>query len=256
MTDDLTERVLVPDDPIIRLVDVHKRFGELVVLDGVSMAMPRGQTTVLLGPSGTGKSVLLKHVVGLIAPERGEVWVDDVDMAHASEAKRRAVRRRFGMMFQNGALFDNLTAGQNVEFPLRYHTSHNAGKRREIAQEKLERVELPDVYDRPTSALSGGQRKRVSLARAIVLEPDVVLFDEPNSGLDPLTSGTVDALIGRMKEELGITFVVITHDIVQAMQIGDWVGMLYSGHLVEYGPRERFRDSPHPVVQAFLQRTL
>lgn len=243
-------------DPIIRLVDVHKRFGELVVLDGVSMDIPRSLTTVILGPSGTGKSVLIKHIVGLLKPDAGQVWVDDVDMAAAPERQARTVRKRFGMMFQNGALFGNLTAGENVEFPLRYHTRLSARERRRVAQEKLELVELPDLYDRPTSALSGGQRKRVSLARAIVLEPDVVLFDEPNSGLDPLTSSTVDALIGRMKEQLGITFVVITHDIVQAMAIGDWIGMLSAGHLVEYAPIDVFRRSEQPIVRRFLERNL
>ncbi|MCB9668014.1 MAG: ATP-binding cassette domain-containing protein [Alphaproteobacteria bacterium] len=245
-----------PDDPIIRLVDVHKRFGDLVVLDGVSMGIPRGLTTVLLGPSGTGKSVLIKHIVGLLEPDAGEVWVDDVEMGRASMKQRYAVRRRFGMMFQQGALFDNLTAGENVEFPLRYHRRMGAAERRRIAAEKLALVELPEVYDRPTSALSGGQRKRVSLARAIVLEPDVVLFDEPNSGLDPMTSGTVDALIQRMKEQLGVTFVVITHDIVQAVTVADWIGMLSGGHLVAYGPTETFLQSDHPTVRAFLSRKL
>ncbi|MEZ4323207.1 MAG: ATP-binding cassette domain-containing protein [Myxococcota bacterium] len=243
-----------PPDPIIRLVDLHKRFGELVVLDGVTLSIGRGLTTVLLGPSGTGKSVLIKHIVGLLDPDSGRVFVDDAEVTNASMRQQYAIRRRFGMMFQNGALFDNLTAGENVEFPLRYHTRHGAAKRRKIAEEKLALVELPDIYDRPTSALSGGQRKRVSLARAIVLEPDVVLFDEPNSGLDPLTSTTVDELISRMKEQLGITFVVITHDIVQALAIGDWIGMLNRGQLVEYGPRADFVQSADPVVQGFLAR--
>lgn len=246
-----------PDDPIIRLVDVHKRFGDLVVLDGVSMGIPRGLTTVLLGPSGTGKSVLLKHIVGLMEPDAGEVWVDDVDMARASRRQRYAVRRRFGMMFQQGALFDNLSAGENVAFPLRHHRKDlDEAARRELATRMLEMVELPDLYDRPTSALSGGQRKRVSLARAIVLEPDVVLFDEPNSGLDPMTSATVDTLICRMKEQLGVTFVVITHDIVQAVTVADWIGMLSGGRLVAFGPRETFLKSGHPTVQAFLDRRL
>lgn len=248
---------MTPDDPIIRLVDVHKRFGDLVVLDGVSMGIPRGLTTVLLGPSGTGKSVLIKHIVGLLEPDRGEVWVDDVDMARASRRERYAVRRRFGMMFQQGALFGNLTAGENVAFPLRYHRKDlSEAQRRDTAARMLEMVELPEVYDRPTSALSGGQRKRVSLARAIVLEPDVVLFDEPNSGLDPMTSATVDALIQRMKEQLGVTFIVITHDIVQAVTIADWIGMLSGGHLVAYGPTRTFLESEDPTVRAFLSRKL
>jgi len=246
--------VLEAPDPIIRVVDLHKSFGDLLVLDGISITIPRGLTTVLLGPSGCGKSVLIKHIVGLLQPDSGQVFIDDVEITGASIRQQYALRKRFGMMFQNGALFDNLTAGENVEFPLRYHTKYNAKRRRVIAEEKLRLVELPEVYDRPTAALSGGQRKRVSLARAIVLEPDVVLFDEPNSGLDPLTSTTVDALISRMKDQLGITFVVITHDIVQALAVGDWIGMLYDGKLVEYGSKERFIESQHDVVRSFLAR--
>lgn len=243
-------------EALIRLEGVHKRFGDLVVLDGVDMDILRGETTVLIGPSGTGKSVLLKHLVGLLEPDAGRVWVGDVDMATASERSKRAVRKRFGMLFQNGALFDSLSAGENVAFPLVHHTRLSEAERRRVAEEKLALVELDGLYDRPTSALSGGQRKRVGLARAIVLEPEVVLFDEPNSGLDPLTSDTIDALIGRMKQALGITFVVITHDIVSAVAIGDRIGMLSGGHLVAYAPTPEFVRSEHPEVRRFLHRNL
>jgi len=243
-------------DPVIRLVDVHKRFGDLVVLDGVSLDIPRGQTVAIIGPSGAGKSVLIKHIVGLLEPDSGEVWVDGIDMAHATERQKRGVRKRFGMLFQGGALFDSLTAGENVAFPLRYHTKLSESERRRVAEEKLAMVDLPGIYDRPTPQLSGGQRKRVGLARAIVLEPEVVVFDEPNSGLDPLTSDTIDDLIVRMKERLGITFVVITHDIVQAVRIADWIGMLWEGHLVEYAPRERFLHTRKQVVRAFMKRNV
>jgi phospholipid/cholesterol/gamma-HCH transport system ATP-binding protein len=246
----------VADDAIIRLVNVHKRFGSLVVLDDVSLDIPRGRTTAIIGPSGTGKSVLIKHIVGLLAPDAGQVWVGDVDMARANERQKFAVRKRFGMLFQDGALFDSLSAGENVAFPLRYHTRLSEAERRRVAEEKLAMVELPGLYDRPTSALSGGQRKRVGLARAIVLEPEVVLFDEPNSGLDPLTSDTIDDLIGKMKRELGITFIVITHDIVSAMNIADVVGMLYRGKLVEYGPVDRFLRSRQQIVRDFLHRNV
>lgn len=243
-------------DPIIRLVDLHKRFGELVVLDGVSFDIPRGKTTAIIGPSGTGKSVLIKHIVGLLEPDQGEVWVGDVDMATASERQKYAVRKRFGMLFQDGALFDSMTAGENVAFPLRFHTNLSEAERRRVAEEKLALVELPDVYDRPTAALSGGQRKRVGLARAIVLEPEVVLFDEPNSGLDPMTSDTIDELIGRMKKQLGITFIVITHDIVSCVDIADYVAMLYGGKLVEYGTVQQLIHSKQPIVRDFLKRNV
>lgn len=245
-----------PEDVLIRLVDVHKSFGELVVLDGVSLDIPRGQTTALIGPSGTGKSVLLKHLVGLLEPDSGQVWVGDVDMALARERDKLRVRQHMGMLFQDGALFDSLTAGENVAFPLRHHTRLKEKQIRERAQEKLELVDLPEVYDRPTSSLSGGQRKRVGLARAIVMEPEVVLFDEPNSGLDPLTSDTIDELIGRMKAHLGITFVVITHDIVSAVNIADRIGMLWGGHIIEYAPTQDFVHSTRQEVRRFLRRNV
>lgn len=245
-----------PEDTIIRLEHVSKRFGDLVVLDDVSMSIERGKTTAIIGPSGTGKSVLLKHIVGLIQPDSGHLWVGDIDMARADERDRFAVRKRFGMCFQDGALFDSMTVGENVCFPLVHHTRMNEAERRARAQEKLTLVELPAVYDRPTSGLSGGQRKRVGIARAIVMEPEVVLFDEPNSGLDPLTSDTVDQLIGRMKVALGVTFIVITHDIVQAIAIADRIGMLYKGKLVEYLPTDQFVRSSKPEVRAFLRRNI
>lgn len=244
------------NDAIIRLERLTKRFGSLTVLDNVSLGFERGKTTVIIGPSGTGKSVLLKHIVGLIAPDSGSLWVGDVDMARANEQQKRDVRKRFGMLFQDGALFDSLSAGDNVAFPLVHHTRLTPDERRARAQAALEIVELPTVYDRPTSALSGGQRKRVGLARAIVLEPEVVLFDEPNSGLDPLTSDTIDDLICKMKERLGITFIVITHDILQAFNVADRIGMLYKGKLVEYGTADDFRRSRQEIVRKFLHRNV
>ncbi|MBW2257223.1 MAG: ATP-binding cassette domain-containing protein, partial [Deltaproteobacteria bacterium] len=171
------------EEPIIRLVGVSKAFGSTVVLDDVSLDIPRGRTTAIIGPSGVGKSVLIKHIVGLLQPDAGEVWIEDVDMARASTRQMNEVRKRFGMLFQGGALFDSLSAGENVAFPLRYHTRLSEAERRRVAEEKLALVDLPGVFDRPTASLSGGQRKRVGLARAIVLEPEVVVFDEPNSGL-------------------------------------------------------------------------
>jgi phospholipid/cholesterol/gamma-HCH transport system ATP-binding protein len=177
-------------------------------------------------------------------------------MARAPERDRYAARKRFGMLFQDGALFDSLTAGENVAFPLIYHTRLTESERKKRAMEKLEMVELPHVFDRPTAALSGGQRKRVGLARAIVMEPEVVLFDEPNSGLDPLTSDTIDDLIGKMKHALGITFVVITHDIVSCVNIADFIGMLYKGKLVEHGTVPHFLHSNQEIVRSFLQRNV
>jgi phospholipid/cholesterol/gamma-HCH transport system ATP-binding protein len=243
--------------PPIQLRNVSKRFGDLVVLDHVDLEMPRGQTTAVIGPSGTGKSVLLKHIVGLLRPDEGEVRVFGVDMAHAPEKYIYAVRKRIGMLFQDGALFDSLSTGDNIAFPLDRHRPEMTKKaRRERVEEVLELVELPGLYDRATSALSGGQRKRVGLARAIVNSPEVVLFDEPNSGLDPMTSDAIDQLIVNMKEKLHVTFVVISHDIVGTINVADRIVMLYGGKVVANGTTEEVTRSDHPIVRRFLGRNL
>jgi phospholipid/cholesterol/gamma-HCH transport system ATP-binding protein len=250
------------DAPPIELRGVSKRFptsggGHLVVLDDVSLTMPRGQTTAVIGPSGTGKSVLLKHIVGLLRPDAGEVRVFGVDMARASEAMVYTVRRRIGMLFQDGALFDSLSTGDNIAFPLdRHRPELSTRQKRERVEQVLEMVELPGLYDRPTAALSGGQRKRVGLARAIVMEPEVVLFDEPNSGLDPMTSDAIDQLIVGMKEKLHITFVVISHDIVGTLNVADRICMLYGGKVVASGTTAEVTHSDHPMVRRFLGRNL
>jgi len=241
---------------VIEIIDLHKRFGELVVLDGVSLSIPPGETTAIIGPSGTGKSVLLKHIVGLIEPDSGQVICFGTDMAQASERERYAVRRRFGMLFQDGALFDSLSVGENVAFPLERHTRLSPREIRDRVEEKLAVVGLPGTWDRAVSQLSGGQRKRVGLARAIVMEPEVVLFDEPNSGLDPLTSDQIDTLILDMKQALGITFVIISHDIIGTVRVADHIAMLNAGKLVAWDRTEAVLRSPEPVVRAFLRRNL
>lgn len=241
----------------IALEHVHKRFGPLVVLDDVSLEIPLQQTTAIIGPSGTGKSVLLKHLVGLLAPDAGDVWVLGTNMAVARETEKQAVRRRLGMLFQEGALFDSLSVGENVEFPLLHQRRDwTPTRRRERVREVLAQVELPGIEERATAALSGGQRKRVGLARAIVAEPELVLFDEPNSGLDPITSSAIDALIVRMKRELGVTFVVISHDIVGTLAVADHLGMLHQGRLLAWGPTDAVVRSDDPLVRAFLSRNV
>lgn len=244
------------EQAILRAEDLSKRFGELVVFDGLDLNVEQGRTTAILGPSGTGKSVFFKHVVGLLRPDRGHMWFGDVDMATADSRTLLAVRKRLGMLFQDGALFDSMTVAENIAFPLRHHTDWSAARQRERVDEVLELVDLPGLGDRPTPALSGGQRKRVGLARAIVMQPEVVLLDEPNSGLDPLTSDLIDELVVRMQARLGCTFVVITHDIVSAANIAHRIGMLYEGRLVAYAPREAFLASDVDVVQRFLHRNL
>lgn len=241
---------------MIRIIDVSKSFGDNEVFRGISLDIPMGRTTAIIGPSGTGKSVLLKIMVGLLRPDSGQVLCFGTDMATASEKELYAVRRRFGMLFQDGALFDSMSVGDNVGFPLVHHSDLSPEEIRTRVEEKLELVGLPGVQDRAISSLSGGQRKRVGLARAIVGEPEVVLFDEPNSGLDPMTSDQIDELIIEMKRQLGITFVVISHDIVGTVKVADHVAMLYGGDLVAWAPTPDFLRSEVPIVRQFLQRNL
>lgn len=242
---------------MIELKNVSKSFGDTTILRDISLKIPPKQTTAIIGPSGTGKSVTLKHIVGLLRPDEGQVMCFGTDMATASEAELYAVRRRFGMLFQDGALFDSFTVGENVSFPLVHHApTMSEGERRARVEEKLTLVGLPGIYDRPTSGLSGGQRKRVGLARAIVMEPEVILFDEPNSGLDPITSDAIDALIQEMKEALGITFIIISHDIVGTVNVADHIAMLYGGNLVAFEPTDRFVRLDNDIVRKFLRRNL
>ena len=239
------------------LRNVSKSFGENTILRDISLKIPPGQTTAIIGPSGTGKSVTLKHIVGLLRPDEGEVLCFGTNMATANETELYKVRRRFGMLFQDGALFDSLTVGANISFPLVHHAPEmSEEERRAKVEEKLSLVGLPGIYDRPTSGLSGGQRKRVGLARAIVTEPEVILFDEPNSGLDPITSDAIDALISEMKEALGITFIVISHDIVGTINVADHIAMLSGGNLVAFKPTEEFVRLDIPIVRQFLRRNL
>lgn len=242
--------------PVIRIEGVHKAFGDHVVLDGISLDIPTGETTAIIGPSGTGKSVLLKLIVGLLQPDAGRVLCFGTDMGAATERQLYAVRRRFGMLFQDGALFDSMTVGENVAFPLEQHTHLPPDEIRARVEDKLALVGLPGTWDRSVSSLSGGQRKRVGLARAIIAEPEVVLFDEPNSGLDPMTSDQIDELILEMKRQLGVTFVVISHDIVGTVKVADHIAMLYEGHVVAADRTARFVRSEVPIVRRFLRRNL
>ena len=243
-------------DPIIRFVGVRKAFGEKVVLDGFDLSLQRGETSVIIGPSGTGKSVAIKLLVGLLAPDEGEIWIDELRIDTANESALLAVRKRLGMLFQDGALFDSMSVGENVAFPLRRHSAMDEGEISERVATVLSQVGLPGIEDRTPASLSGGMRKRVGLARAIVMQPDIVLFDEPHSGLDPMTSDEIDSLISRMKAELGITFVIISHDIVGTFRLADFIAMLYQGRLLASGTPEELRRSEDPIVKRFLARNL
>ncbi len=242
------------DEIIIRYRNVCKRFGEKQVLQDVSCDIKRGKITVIVGPSGVGKSVFIKHLVGLLKPDSGQIFLEDQDITHLSQSKLYDVRKRFGMLFQDGALFDSMTVGENIGFPLSQHTRLSAAAIRERTATVLAQVGLPGVEPLFPSELSGGMRKRVAFARAIVLEPEIVLFDEPNSGLDPVMADAIDQFILQMQRSLKTTFIVISHDVASTWQIADDVGMLYQSRLVAFGPKEEIRRSKDPILHQFFNR--
>ena len=239
---------------MIAVRDVWKSFGDKEVLRGISLQVERGQTYVVLGASGSGKTVLLKHVIGLLKPDRGEVRVDGLEISRLQGRPLNDARQVFGMVFQGAALFDSMTVFENVAFPLRE-------KRRRIAfdelrarvVESLRVVDLgEDVLELWTSQLSGGMRKRVALARALVADPKVVLYDEPTTGLDPITTDSVDQMITQAKERLGVTSMVISHDIASAFRVADRLAVLYDGGIAAQGTPDEVRHSEHPYVKRFL----
>ncbi|GMV98660.1 MAG: ABC transporter ATP-binding protein [Phycisphaerae bacterium] len=239
-------------EPIVELRNVHKRFGPLVVLRGVNLALERGKTTVVIGESGTGKSVLLKHMVGLIHPDAGEVYFEGRRLNDLKPAEWIEVRKQFGFLFQMGALFDSLTAGQNVGFPLREHTNESDERIARLVEEKLALVGLQGVAHKRPAELSGGQRKRVALARAIAMNPKVILYDEPTTGLDPIRSDAINDLIIKLKNELNVTSVVVTHDMTSAFKVADRILMLHQGQFIADGSPEEFRNSTDPRVRRFV----
>lgn len=234
---------------------VTKRFGSQVVLDDVSLEIPQGRTTVIIGPSGTGKSVFIKLLVGLLKPESGEIWIGDQEITRLRERDLYQVRKRFGMLFQDGALFDSMNVGDNIAFPLRQHTNKTEKEIMTVVRAKLAQVGLPHVEHKYPGELSGGMRKRVGIARALALEPEIVLFDEPNSGLDPVMSDAIDKLIVRMQQELGLTFVVISHDLEGTFQIADRIAMLYKSKVIAAGEAAAIRASDNPVIRQFFSRS-
>lgn len=240
---------------MIQIQDVWKSFGENHVLKGVSIDIAEGETFVVLGGSGSGKTVLMKHVIGLLRPDRGAIHVDGVEISRLAGKELTEARQRFGMVFQGAALFDSMTVFDNVAFPLRERrgTRVSAAEVRRRVVEKLAVVDLgEEVLARWPAELSGGMRKRVALARALVSDPRIVLYDEPTTGLDPITTEYVDEMILHAKERLGITSMVISHDIASAFRVADRVGVLYDGHLAAVGTPAEVRSSPDPFVQKFL----
>jgi phospholipid/cholesterol/gamma-HCH transport system ATP-binding protein len=242
----------VTEDHIIELVDVHKSFGAQQVLRGINLSIPRGQTSVIIGRSGGGKSVMLKHMIGLIKPDQGQVIVDGQDITDLDDRMLNYVRHRFGMLFQDAALFDSMTTGENVAFPLQEHSRLPAREIKKIVSEKLAMVGLSGAENKFPNELSGGMRKRAGLARAIALEPEIILFDEPTTGLDPLLSEAINQLIKDTQKRLGVTAVAISHDIEGAFKIAHHIAMLYDGKIIASGSPEDIRNCDNEVVQQFI----
>jgi len=236
----------------IRCVDVHKRLGGVSVLNGLTVAFPDDTITVVLGPSGTGKSVLIKHLIGLMFPDSGEVIVRGEPVPRLTMPKLLELRQRIGVLFQDGALFGSMSVFDNVAFPLRQHTDRNEAEIAEIVTERLTDVGLADAMDDAPSQLSGGMRKRAGFARALVMEPDIVIFDEPDSGLDPVRTALLCDLIQEMHQIHKGTYIVVTHNIASARQIGEYIAVLWKGRIVEAGDAERMFSSDNPFVRQFL----
>ncbi len=241
------------DGPMIRLVGVRKRFGAKVVLDGIDLEIARGESLVVIGGSGTGKSVLLKCILGLLRPEEGRIFIAGEETTWLGARARRAVMARIGMLFQGAALFDSLPVWENVAFRLIEVERMPRRRAREVAIEKLARVGLgPDVADLYPAELSGGMKKRVGLARAIATEPEIIFFDEPTTGLDPIMAGVINELIVEQVERLGATTITITHDMTSARRIADRIAMLHAGRIIWQGPVDEVDRSGSPHVDQFI----
>lgn len=236
----------------ISIKELTKSFGPQTVLEDITCDIPKGKITLMLGPSGTGKSVFLKHLVGLLKPDRGEIWIGDKNVPALSEKELYEVRRKFGVLFQDGALFGSMNIFDNVAFPLREHTKKKESEIKSIVEEKLTMVGLTGAEKKLPGEISGGMKKRAGLARALVLDPEIVLFDEPDSGLDPVRTAFLNELTMDLNQQLRATFIVVTHDIATARQIADYIGMLYRRNLVKFGPAREMFESDIPVVRQFL----
>ena len=236
----------------IEFIDVHKAFGSNRVLRGLNLGIPEGQVSMILGPSGTGKSVCIKHIVGLLYPDQGDVIVAGQSIPSLSDDDLFELRKKFGVLFQDGALFGSLNLYDNVAFPLRQHTEKGEDEIAEIVNRRLREVGLGDANEKMPNELSGGMRKRAGFARALVLDPEIVLFDEPDSGLDPVRTALLCELIKEVHAENGGTYVVITHDILSARRVAEHISILWRGRIVESGPAAELFASENPFVRQFL----
>jgi phospholipid/cholesterol/gamma-HCH transport system ATP-binding protein len=231
---------------------VHKGFGDHQVLNGVNLTVEKGESMTVIGGSGSGKSVLLKHIIGLLFPDRGQVVVDGQELNDLDEQGLNELRKKFGMLFQMAALFDSLPVWENVGFSLKQHTKLPDAQIRKIATEKLALVGLKDVEDKMPAELSGGMKKRVGLARAIAMDAAIILYDEPTTGLDPIAADAINDLIVDLRKKLGVTSVAITHDMQSAYKISDRIAMLYKGQIQEIGTPEQIKGTTNPIVQQFI----
>jgi phospholipid/cholesterol/gamma-HCH transport system ATP-binding protein len=236
----------------VEFVDVHKAFGRNKILKGLNMGLPDDKISMILGPSGTGKSVCIKQMVGLLYPDQGDVLVHGQSVPNMVDDELFAMRKKFGVLFQDGALFGSMNLVDNVAFPLRQHTDKGEDEISEIVGRRLDEVGLGDAHDKMPNELSGGMRKRAGFARALVLDPDIVLFDEPDSGLDPVRTALLCELIQEIHEENGGAYVVITHDIMSARRVAEHISVLWRGRIVESGPAEELFNSDNAFVRQFL----
>jgi phospholipid/cholesterol/gamma-HCH transport system ATP-binding protein len=250
MTDDKEKK---EPDYIVFLKNITKKFGDKVVLDNLSLGVERGKTTVVIGPSGCGKTVLIKHLIVLLRPNSGEIYFNNQRIDNLEENKLNRIRTHYGFLFQAGALFDSLDVAENILFPVRQHykTTDRSGLD-ELVKAKLAMVGLDGYQNYYPANLSGGQRKRVALARAIALNPEIILYDEPTTGLDPILADIINELIIKLRKGLGVTTVVVTHDMKSAYKIADRIIMLDDGKIIADGDADYIRNHPHPIVQQFI----
>lgn len=237
---------------MIEIIGLHKSFGSKQVLNGVDLTIEKGETITIIGRSGEGKSVLIKHIIGLLKPDRGTIRIDGEDIKRFDTSRMVALRKRFGMLFQGAALFDSMTVDENVGLGLREHNIHPESRIRAIVREKLAQVGLQDVEHIKPAELSGGMKKRVGLARAIAMDPEFILYDEPTTGLDPIMADAINDLIIHLKNTLTVTSIAVTHDMVSAYKISDRIAMLYGGKIIMTGTPEEIKGTDSEIVRQFI----